>query len=465
MRAQKKIVIAAGVLVLLLAGAVAFYSALKKSSPKPLTIVEEKKAASPKIQLDSDLELLAKNVEKAVVGVYTEQIDKDAASRTSSFNRFSGFGGAYPGSKRKILGSGFVVSSNGYILTNSHIVESAARIQVKLNDNRMMSAVVLGTDPKSDLAILKISDAGLPALRWARSNQVKTGELVAAFGCSYGDEPAMAGGIISAKGRILGSDAQFLFTDAAISRDNSGGPLINLQGEVIGVNTIRKIPNSEGIGFAIPSETAQRVFREITKSRSLKRGWIGARVEDVLPEIGALIDELAPDGPAYAAGLRPGDLIVQYNDVPVRTSRDLSVAVSDTPVGSSVQLRLFRKNREATCRVLIGERPSSIAQRFISPRHNNHGKLGITIEDITPAVQVLLRLSSNEGALVVEVDEGSAADYGGIHPGDVIHQINRMVVHQANDLISAVRSLDDESAVILGVERQGSRIFLSLQPQ
>lgn len=427
-----------------------------------------------------DFSQLADRVGKSIVNISSERDDTRPFRNPLSdfFERHNPFelDDNAREAKRISLGSGFIVSSYGYILTNSHVVENASRISVRLNDKRIAAAVVVGTDPKTDLAVLKIGNRNLPPLSLAQTDDVAVGDWVAAFGGSFGLEQTMTAGIISAKGRAIGSNSfNLLQTDAAINSENSGGPLVNMRGEVVGVNTTisDRGRGFKGIGFAIHAATARQVYEQLVRSGKVTRGWIGIRIQDVTPEIarsfelnrpgGALIADVSPNGPAAGAGIRSGDIILEFNHQQIQTTHDLLSAVADTKVGSSAPVNLLRVRKELSLNVTVGERPSAVAELFRSPEGNEPVKLGITVENVTPEVQAEMHLASNQGVLVIEVTPGSPADSGGVLPGDVIHSMNHAPVNRAADLLAAIGNLREDSTVLLMLERHGQLMYLAFQ--
>lgn len=396
MRARNRLAIGFGVLILAVLGILGLRAALDNYSRAGRDLHSHPALRNT---LSRDFSTLAERVQQSVVNINTERSVasipgypfNNLFSRHGSFNLFSNAVEA----RRSSLGSGFIVNADGYILTNGHVVENASRINVKLSDKRILEAVVVGTDPKSDLAVLKIKNPGLPPLPFASSDDVAVGDWVAAFGSPFGLEQTVTAGIISAKGREIGSGSfdELLQTDAAINPGNSGGPLVNMQGEVVGINMT--LGNGgrgfSGVGFAIPAETARKVYERLVRSGKVNRAWIGVRVQEVTPKIarsfaldraaGALVSEVAPDGPAAKAGVRSGDIILEFNRQRIRTAQDLLSAVANTKVGTSVQGRIVRNGEELSIDVPVGERPSAVAEIFHSPESGEPGKLGITVED------------------------------------------------------------------------------------
>jgi serine protease Do len=474
-----------GMLLLVLGGALGFHATMRNDSAAPAAATARASTESP-ATLSRSFEEVAKGVEPAVVNINTEQIIHNAATQIPDpFRDFFGdnspfgsfFNNAPRDLKQRSLGSGFLIDPNGYILTNNHVVQNASKIRVKLSDGRMMDAKVVGTDPQTDLAVLKISASTLPTLKLANSDQVQVGDWVLAFGSPFGLTQTMTAGIISAKGRVIGAGPydNFLQTDAAINPGNSGGPLVNLDGQVVGINTMIASESGgfQGIGFAIPSSMAEPVYTQLVKNGKVTRGWLGVHIQSMTSELaksfnlepdkGVLVAQVDANSPASRAGLKSGDVILEYNGRQVHSAQDLSLAVAETKVGAPAKVQVLRDGRPLSLEVRVGERPQDVAENLRSPQDTEHGKLGITVENITPEAASELQLSSSKGVLVTEVKPGSPADDGGVQTGDVIHEINHMPVNNASDLLAVIRNLKSGSNVLLKVERQGQTMFLAFQ--
>jgi serine protease Do len=353
-------------IVVLIAGGAGLHAVLDAhgASPGPVSVPATPGLASAS-QLGHAFGEAARRVEPAVVNINTEQVIRTR-------DPFAEFFGWAPQRdlKRSSLGSGFVVDPQGYILTNYHVVRKADRISVKLNDGRTMDAAVVGSDAQTDLAVVKIRASGLPYLKLAEGDQAEVGDWVLAFGSPFGLEKTMTAGIISAKGRVIGAGPydNFIQTDAAINPGNSGGPLVNLQGEVVGINTMIASDSGgfQGVGFAIPSSMANGVYRQLVRSGKVTRGWLGVGLQEITPDVarslriegtnGVLVASVEPRSPAERAGLLRGDVVVAINGRDVRNPHELSLAVADSRPGVALRLAVLRNGRSLTVDVKPGER-------------------------------------------------------------------------------------------------------------
>ncbi len=469
-----------GVLLLVLGGALGFRAGLEGRSGHSATVAAN---TTSNVDLRRGFSSVAAQVEPAVVNINTEQVIHNAGATHDPLHEFFGeqdpFGFFFKeiphDMKQKSLGSGFVVDPSGYILTNNHVVENASRIRVKFDDGRMMEASVVGTDPQTDLAVLRVKASGLPVLHLAHTDQVEVGDWVLAFGSPFGLEKTMTAGIISAKGRVVGAGPydNFLQTDAAINPGNSGGPLVNLSGNVVGINTMIASQSGgfQGVGFAIPAPMAQDVYTQIVSSGKVTRGWLGIHIQEITPEIaksfnlggqkGVLVADVDPNGPAARGGLQSGDILLAYGGQQLHSAHDLMMAVAGTRVGSSSKLEVLHNGEHRSIVVTVGERPADLAEAFESSKTEERGRLGITAENVTSEAQHQMNLGSRQGALVTEVRPGSPADDGGVQPGDVIHELNHVPVSQAADLHALARNLKKGSTVLLKIERQRQTFFLA----
>ncbi len=427
---------------------------------------------------------LVQMVKPAVVNISTETTVRVPGSPFKHFfgpdeggpfgDFFHKFFGEIPDQelKQQSLGSGFIIDKNGYIITNNHVVQGAEEIKVKLADGREFKAKVIGRDTKTDLALIKISSLfkDLPTLQLGDSDKMRVGDWVLAIGNPFGLEETVTQGIISATGRVIGSGPydNFLQTDAPINPGNSGGPLINLKGEVIGINTAI-ISGGQGIGFAIPSDMAKNIFAQLKTKGKVVRGWIGVSVQTVTPEIsqsfglreakGALVSEVIPGGPAAAAGIKRGDIITSFNGKEIGKMSDLPSVVAGTPVGQSVPVKVIREGKELTLSIRIAEMPEGgVAAQAAQTQE----RLGLTVQNITPQIMRELRLRDKTGVVVTDVAEGSPADDAGIQPGDIIKEANRVPVNNTKDFETALGRSGKNRPVLLLIKRGAATFYVSI---
>jgi serine protease Do len=421
---------------------------------------------------------VAKQVKPAVVNIDVVEKSKRSAMRLpEGFPDIPGLGGGQPRRQRG-TGSGVVISSDGYILTNNHVAADADQITVKLADGREFKAKRIGTDQETDLAVIKIEAQGLAFAKLGNSDVLEQGEWVIALGSPFGLEQTMTAGIVSATGRDLpgaGQFTHFIQTDASINPGNSGGPLINMQGEVIGINALifSQTGTSSGIGFAIPSNLANKIYAQLIKSGKVTRGYLGVFLRPVTPALakaigydgtdGAQVQDITKeDSPAAKAGLRSGDVIVEFEGKQVKNPAQLTELVADTPVGRPAQLKYVRDGRTQTTTVNLGERPgTNEAQEEQRGEDDENGSpFGISTQTVTPDMARELKLKIASGVVVQKVQPDSPAGEAGLQPGDVIHRINRMPITNRQDYIKAIQSLKGDKEIAVQVERGGQLQFV-----
>ena len=391
------------------------------------------------------------------------------------FERF--FGGRSPERelRRSSLGSGFIINKDGHIVTNNHVVENAMDIKVSLSDKEEFDAKVIGRDPKTEVALIKIeADRDLPVVPLGNSDQLRVGQWVVAIGNPFGLGHTMTAGIASAKGRIIGAGAydDFIQTDASINPGNSGGPLFNVNGEVVGINTAI-VAAGQGIGFAIPINLAKNILAQLHAEGRVTRGWLGVQVQQVTPELarsfgleqghGALVADVQPNSPAAQAGLQRGDVILEFGGQPIEDMQELPRVVADTTPGTTADVRMLRKGQERTVQVKVGEMPEEQRQAA-SEAGPPEKRLGLAVEQLTPEIARSLGMSSTQGVVVSEVVEGSPADEAGIRRGDVILEVHQEPITSVRDYQSAVQRAGDAGAVLLLVRRADSVRYVALQP-
>lgn len=390
------------------------------------------------------------------------------------FRRFFGEPFGIPRERRQTgLGSGVIVDPSGYILTNNHVIRGADEIRVTLFDRREFKGKVIGTDPKTDLAVVKIDAKDLPYLELGDSDKLRVGELVIAIGNPYGLNQTVTMGIVSATGRAnvgIADYEDFIQTDAAINPGNSGGALVNVRGELIGINTaiFSTTGGYQGIGFAIPSNMAKAVMEQLIKHKKVVRGWLGVSVQALSPEMkkhfglkedrGVLINQVFENSPAEKAGLKEEDIILQYNGKDITDPTQLRNIVASTPPGKEVELKIFRDGNVISRKVTIEELP----QEVVAARGEYENLLkGVVVQNITPEIRKELQLPPRiKGVVVVDIADDSPAQ-GYLQKGDVIMAVNRKKIENTKDYQNIVSKLK-EGDVLLFIYRDGQTFHLTL---
>jgi serine protease Do len=398
------------------------------------------------------------------------------------FRRFFQMPDAGGGATQQGLGSGFIIGTDGYILTNHHVINGADRITVRMNDRREFEADVVGSDARSDLALLKINASGLPTLHLANNDNLKVGEWVLAIGSPFGLDYSVAAGIVSAMGRSLPNERNenyvpFIQTDVAINPGNSGGPLFNLDGEVVGINSqiYTRSGGSMGLSFAIPASVARNVVAQLKEHGAVERGWLGVSIQEVDKELaqsfglekpeGALVAQVVPDGPAERGGIESGDIITSFNGKPILFSSDLPHLVGEVTPDSRATLVLVRNGKQKTIDLTVGELPEN-GQRFAQrPSIDNHkgevaGPLGLLVEELDDQQRKRMQLAA--GLLIKQVKQGSAAAKAGLQAGDVIVQLGFSSVGNVASFQKVAAGLPIGSIQPIRFYRQGNPVFRSI---
>ena len=391
------------------------------------------------------------------------------------FERF--FGDMPKEFKSRSLGSGFIMDQEGFIITNNHVIEGADKIKVKLMDGREFKASIKGRDPMTDLALIKIDSPShdLPALPLGDSNAIRVGDWVMAVGNPFGLSHTVTVGIISAKGRVIGAGPydDFLQTDASINPGNSGGPLVNLNGEVVGINSAI-VASGQGIGFAIPSSMAKSIIPQLKEKGSVVRGMLGVQIQVVTPELaksfglkeplGALVAEINPGSPAAKVGLQRGDIITEFDGTPIKEMHELPRLVANTPPGKSATLKILRQGKEKTFTVTVAEMKPEQMSRFMEPEGEaEKSKLGMSVQELTPQLAHGFQIKETAGVVVVQVEQGSPAAEAGIRPGDLIMDINGITIQTMKEYHAALSKAQPGSSLRILVKRRGKTMYVVLE--
>jgi serine protease Do len=430
---------------------------------------------------------LAEKLSPAVVNISTVQKSAQRSDRpwrgfrspfrerepfgTDPFREFfERFFGETPPQGRQSLGSGFIIHPQGFIITNNHVIEEADKIKVILFDEREFEAQIIGRDPKTDLALLKVqTSVDLPTVPLGNSQTLRIGEWVMAIGNPFGLSHTVTVGIVSAKGRIIGAGQydDFIQTDASINPGNSGGPLFNTRGEVVGINTAI-IAGGTGIGFAIPVNLAKELLPQLHETGKVTRGWLGVMIQKVTPELaqsfriqqpaGALVADVIEGSPAATAGFQRGDVITSFDGAAIHEMHELPRVVANTPVGKQVKVDILRQGKITTLTVTIAALKEDASASPVSVA----GQLGMEVEELTPELSQNLGIRLREGVVVTTVEEESLAAAAGIREGDVILEINRERVRTAEEYSKAVQK-GAGSPLLLLISRGESTLYVALK--
>lgn len=458
------------------------------------TAVKHSTTPNSTVVTNSDIPLVPANfselAEKVRPGVVNIQVVKKIKNIDFGFRHFSGapFGEKNPfgdffgpfseenpprGFEQRGVGSGFVMNRDGYILTNNHVVEDADQIKVKLTNGKEYDGKIIGRDPKTDLALIKIkASSDLQPLNLGNSDDLKVGNWVVAVGSPFGLEQTVTAGIVSAKGRVIGSGPydNFIQTDASINPGNSGGPLINMKGEVVGINTAI-IASGQGIGFAIPINMAKEIAPQLQEKGHVTRGWLGVSIQEVTPALaksfdlkekkGALVAQVVSGSPAEKAGIEQGDVIVEFDGKEVTDSKDLPRIVASTPIGKAVTIKLLRNGEALDRQVKVGE----MEEKVEVAKAPSHKSLGITVQNLTPEIAKGLGLKKDTGVVVTRVEPGSPAADAGIQTGDLVQEVNRKPVKNVEDFVQKVEKAKGQDNILLLIQRGQNNLFAAVTPK
>jgi serine protease Do len=438
---------------------------------------------------------IAKSVKPAVVNIAATRSGKSGENPHGSplddpfFRKFFGDeffkrDGPQREPKERGQGSGVIVEANGLIVTNNHVVNKADDIRVFLSDKREFKGKLIGTDAKTDIAIVKIEATGLPTIPWADSDQLEVGEYVLAVGSPFGLTQTVTMGIVSAVGRASMGIAEyedFIQTDAAINPGNSGGALVNVRGELVGINTaiFSQSGGSMGIGFAVPSNLSRAIMDQLVRTGKVVRGWLGVAIQDLTPELatqfgitetkGVLVSDVMEDSPAKKAGFERADVIVEYDGKSMDSPTHLRNAVAQTPIGKKVSIKLIRDKKPKTIEVAIVEQPKSLGQPGTEESRESSVPTGLLsdleVRELNEELITRYGLkTSDRGVVVVRVKSGSTAEEMGVREGDIILEVNRKAVSSLKSYEHAASSLAKDQGVLLLLKRKGQAIYLTLKP-
>jgi serine protease Do len=486
---------AAALVVAFVAGGVAAPRLWSADAAKPVVdrmTPQQQEAVQGLKAFSQGFEAVAEAVAPSVVTVTSEKTVQPAASPFDQFHndpffrRFfgdPGQGGQSQPYTQRGLGSGVVVGEDGVILTNNHVVRGADELTVILYDGTRLPAKVLGSDARTDIAVLKVDTDHLVAMPFGNSDGVKIGQWVLAVGSPFSEnlQHTVTAGIVSAVGRSgmnLNEYEDFIQTDAAINPGNSGGALVNLDGELVGINSAiaSRTGGSNGIGFAIPSNMAMEVMDDLITNGKVTRGWLGVTIQNVTPDLrdaldlgstqGVLVNSVVPDSPADDAGLQQGDVLVALDGRPMKDSSELRLAAARANPGDRVEVTILRDGKERRLQLTLGEFPEDDATVAGESGQSYNEEIGLTVEPITPDLSRRFELPDGaEGLLITAVAPGSPADDSGIQPGDLVVKVNRNRVNSVADYRTALGSVEEGSPVLFLLNRSGNMFFVAVRPK
>lgn len=465
--------------------AIGFLATARLDILPKIDAISETKYSSP-YDIEQAVIKVADEAGKAVVSVSTVHISKSSNVKRhyfsgtpfgespfgdDMFNRFFGdFFGNVP-SKQVGLGSGVIIDKEGYILTNAHVVEGADKITVALPDGREFSGEIKGTDARSDLAVIKINANNLPVAKLGDSNDLKIGQWAVAIGNPFGymihsPEPTVTTGVISALHRSLPRSGMgdrdyndLIQTDAAINPGNSGGPLVNLKGEVVGINVaiFSTTGGYQGVGFAIPINVAKRIVESLIEGKKVLYGWLGVSVQEVTEDLskyfdlsekqGVIVSKVFKDSPAEKGGLKDGDIITSFAGQKIKSVRELVKTVGMTDVGKKVKVDILRDKKNMTLEIEVGERPEDLTITESAAKEEEQGWRGLSVANITPEIAQKFKLEKDQGVVVTYVEPGSLADYAGIFPGDIIMQIDKRDINNIDDFNKVTKPIQGDALI------------------
>ena len=432
------------------------------------------------VMVPNNFSQLAKDARPSVVNIRTVTTVKDGGRVFKHFfgappngqkNPFDEFWGPFQDNqpqrdfKQRSLGSGFIIDKEGYIVTNNHVVENADQIKVKLANEKEFDAEIVGRDPKTDLALIKISaNTELSPIKMGDSDKTNVGNWVVAIGSPFGLEQTVTAGIVSAKGRIIGFGPyeDFIQTDASINPGNSGGPLINMQGEVVGINTAI-VASGQGIGFAIPVNMAKDIVAQLKSSGEVTRGWLGVGIQDLSTELkqyygvesngGVLITQVFEGDPAEKAGIEPNDIIVEIGGQTVTSARELSGIIANTEIGKKTTIKLLRNGKQKTVQVELAKRDDD-KMTAKAPGQESNDDIGIQLMDLSDEGASRFGFEADEkGVLVIGIKPGAKAEGAGVQRGDLIKEVNHVRVSSIREYTNQIKKIDDGDEVQFLIRR------------